>query len=374
MSRYQSPARRAVVYSPNGPISERMHSHRAAWARMRAHQLVVTKRYDEVKIINKPEDLHLDACFGKCDLLIYLGMEWSGSLNFFGGANAETYDRLSRPAMLYANGAFKKVYFLDENPTNLGAIFHERKDAVKFDPKRKNLADWTKLFLSAETLDQGEPKDFGGRVVLGDSHALGWYRRDGALMMRNDGQTLFGALELGLDNLFLQHFGIKGLDSKNIMGKRLLAETKDLTLVLGNIDVRHHLLRHHERPAKAAKDPMFDEFSFQVHKTLRGKLAKGAKITVVLPLPIEPETRRIPKTGWYKGTPFFGPREKRAELALRIRDRWLEDFGIGFVHEHPDYFFEDFRRYTMREDVMEKPQSVHVSWEHSRFEREGRIV
>lgn len=360
--------RSAIIYSPNGPISDRLSSHRAAWARMRAHQLRLTKVYDEVVIVNKPEELRSEATKRKSDLLIYLGMEWSGALNFFGGVSEDTYQRLAEPALLHASKAFKKVFFLDASPENLAAIFHQRKDAKNFDPKRKLLAQWNTLFLEAGDMYQPEPRDFGGRVVFGDSHSLSWYPNNGAVCMRHDGQTLFGAMQRGLDNMICDWYDSS---PQTILGKRIMSDIKELTVVLGNIDIRHHLLRHHSTAAKASKDPIVQGLVQHLLGDLRKKLARGAKIQIVAPLPIETESRKIPKTGWFGGTPFYGTRDQRAELAKRILGEWQDEIH---VLEQPDYFFEDKHKYFLREDVMEKPQSVHISWEHSRFSREEKIL
>ena len=84
-------------------------------------------------------------------------------------------------------------------------------------------------------------------------------------------------------------------------------------------------------------------------------------VEVVAALPIENEARRLPKTGYYKGQPFWGSWAERNDAckafnaALRRRSAFL-----GFdVIEWPDHFINEASELDF--NVMEKPRSVHIS-------------
>jgi len=87
-------------------------------------------------------------------------------------------------------------------------------------------------------------------------------------------------------------------------------------------------------------------------------------------LPIENESRPLPKTGYYKGTPFAGTWSERNALVNQInlgiddmakRNNWK-------VYKHPEVYFNAKEELTF--DVMEKPKSVHISREYYRWNME----
>ena len=107
--------------SPNGALSERIGSHRAAWVRMRALQEQAAGR-GEIIMYNDPTQIPVKD-FGPDDtILVYLGMEWGGGLNLFGGASDDNAIRLGMPAK-----SPNPVYFLDEDPTDLTVQMRLRK-------------------------------------------------------------------------------------------------------------------------------------------------------------------------------------------------------------------------------------------------------
>ena len=74
----------------------------------------------------------------------------------------------------------------------------------------------------------------------------------------------------------------------------LCPQIKGVTIVLGNIDIRHHIIR-----LGVDWRPMWDAL-----------IAFGESLDIEVeyacPWPIEFEGRRVPKSGWYKGAPFYG--------------------------------------------------------------------
>ena len=103
--------------------------------------------------------------------------------------------------------------------------------------------------------------------------------------------------------------------------------------------------------------------------------------------PIEHECRRLPKTGNYKGQPFWGTAEERMQVrevfnqALRTLQtkfggfkiiRWPEEYShkeeitlpldklSGVFKTYPEKQIT-FKPGMLRFDVMEKPHSVHIA-------------
>ena len=355
---------RLIIYSPNGPISDRAHSHRASWPRMRAHQIESTTGR-QVDLANTPEDLDALIDLGpKPSLALYLGMEWNGALNFFGGVNAKAFDRLIAPAIRFKD--VSDIWYLDEMlVTPLMDLFHLRSDAEKWDPGFK----YKRLAKAYESCAKPLVQPVLPRMIFGDSHSVAQYPMSSATVMRNDGLTLHGALGSGFINKIVESW--PG-GTTNVGAAIALAACSEMIVSLGNIDIRHHALRVHGSVDKAAASPDFNDRLIDELFKLKKMLGKTAKIKLVAPLPIETEERRIPQTGWYKGKPFYGLRADRAALAKSILVRWKKAAArIKFLEviEYPDEFFEDRGKYFMTTDVMEKPGSVHISWEHSRFSR-----
>ena len=71
---------------------------------------------------------------------------------------------------------------------------------------------------------------------------------------------------------------------------------------------------------------------------------------------IENESRKIPKSGQYKGQNFFGSIELRKELRLEANKIMLES-GIPFL-EWPNTFLNS--EGSLSFDIMEPKQSVHI--------------
>lgn len=311
-----------AIHSPNGTLTAKEGSHRTAWALMRADQ-ISRDGHDVDVIYTKDESKTNWEQYDK--IYCYLGMEWSGAINLFGGAsdeNREKFDRLI--------GFGDKLEWLDERPVGLGDLIAKRWPNFPKDVLNARAA-------SAPVHTQ---KD-SSYIILGDSHSLNWYI-PGASVLRHDGKTLFGALESGLSS-FLKHTPEK------------------LCVCFGNIDIRHHLLRRED-----SVDAMLDLLI-----KLESQLLKfpGTEIEVVQPLPIENESRKLPQTGFYKGTPFYGTWKERTYLrtlfsialnALCIKHNWK-------YLEYPDYFTNSEGELDF--EVMEKPGSVHISWAHGRMNR-----
>ncbi len=91
-------------------------------------------------------------------------------------------------------------------------------------------------------------------------------------------------------------------------------------------------------------------------------------IDVVQALPIENESRVLPKTGYYKGTPFTGSWAERTELVKEFNRlvREMCNRNGWNTWKHPEVFYNSFGELTF--DVMEKPKSVHIAREFYRWD------
>jgi hypothetical protein len=263
-------------------------------------------------------------------ILLYHGMEWSGALNMFGGAK----DPSPFQKFLDAKNAFMS---LDIPCPDFGALGKER---CKSGSEEWKAFNWDALSRKCKDMPVARMKNFRfPNLILGDSHAPSvWLPH--SMISRYDGKTLHGALKLGLSNL-IKDYG----------------ELKHVTFYFGNIDIRHHLLRR-RMPTKTLM-VLLREYEKQIQQVVGNY--KIPSIEVVCPLPIENESRKIPKTGWYKGTPFYGSRIERQELAEHMTQQ-IERFTYKHgwrCYKHADTFKNELGELSF--DVMERPQSIHIA-------------
>ena len=234
-------------------------------------------------------------------LIVYHGTNFKpGSYNMIGGMSPEVIIR-----------ADKLKNFKGEKYTLDG---FQLKD---FSIKRKiNMYDDVVDMLSIEL-----PKR--NNLVIGDSHSLSVWPNANYEISRNDGKTLYGFLKLDMDLSAYEH----------------------IIMYFGNIDLRFHLARQNN-PIEATKD-LFKRYC---------EYASKYNSTITQLLGIEDESRRIPKSGQYKGENFFGSIELRKELRL-IANQVMFESGIPML-EWPQEFL-DFNG-NLSFDVMEPKQSVHI--------------
>jgi hypothetical protein len=120
----------------------------------------------------------------------------------------------------------------------------------------------------------------------------------------------------------------------------------------GNIDIRHHLCRQSD-PAEATRD-LVQRYVEDVKKL------DFQSVKIWEPLPIENESRKLPKTGYYKGTPFYGTWTQRNEIR-KIFIAELEKYSTERVSifKWTDHLLNAAGELDF--EHMEKPQSVHLS-------------
>lgn len=315
-----------MIVSPITPHSKRIYSHRAGWGRLWSTRLNVPMAFDED--YSRADTIYLDH-----------GMEFnpdSKGLNYF-LKSKESYDKLAQRLELLQNFS-GRVYSLDIDCPLYGTRAHSRLcDSASDRFKRLDFDRIDAVCRSAQTIKHSTlPSD---TLVLGDSHSISaWV--PGAAIARNDGKTLHGALNMGFSHWLDQFDGIKNLRT-----------------YFGNIDVRFHLARQPD-PLKAALKLAKDyvsELCYVRHKY-------GLKnVEVVLTLPIENESRVLPKTGWYKGQPFYGNWNLRDRIHkafnYQLQVECLDN-GINVV-KWPDTYTNEMGELDFA--VMEKPRSVHIS-------------
>lgn len=234
-------------------------------------------------------------------LIIYHGVNFRpGSFNVIGGINNEV---LIRSKKLYD---YKGIVF------SLDGF-----QLSEFSVKRK-LGEFDD-YKMIKGIEIPERKN----LVIGDSHSISVWPDDNYTISRNDGKTLHGFLKQERD----------------------LSNYNDVIMYFGNIDLRFHLARQSD-PEQATKD-LFNRYC---------EYASKYNSTITQLLPIEHESRKIPKSGQYKGENFFGSMQQRKDLRLIANDI-IKNSGIPNI-EWPIEFLDD--KGNLSFDVMEPKQSVHI--------------
>ena len=312
-----------LVTSPFTPVSSNIHSHRAAQAAIYAEQL--SAEFGNIHL-DRTGDIHPDP--GSFDqVYTYHGNDWFGSLNLFGGMkNYSNIDKLIRYSKLKA-----PVYSLWIDHPKYSEMLKPRLDG-DIHPDW-HLVDWENLKKLEDTAITIREIETTNRAVAGDSHAICMYR-PGWFVNSVPFKTLHGAIKEGLQTFIEPHHEI--------------AE-----FYFGNIDVRHHLCRR-PNPEQAARD-LAKKYYEQLYQL------DLAKVYAYELLPIEHESRILPKTGYYKGTPFYGLWEQRNKCRLVFKDEMKKlcaQGGVNFI-EWVDPLLNE--RGELDFECMEKPKSVHLS-------------
>ena len=310
-----------------GKLTNSEYSHKAGWAYMRACQL--SDEYDEeVKVLHNGESWdNYDRVF------LYHGMEFQGSLNLFGGASEESAKFFERLGTTKAN-----LVSLDIPMPDYGELCKGRLSAC--DDYWRNV-DWDAVTARCKTIQADiHPVENTDKLVIGDSHAFSVYQ-SGYNVIRKDARTLRGVLKKTIAKEMTDH-GIYPGDINTI------------TTYYGNIDIRHHLMR--ESNPTAEIDMLLAEYEKQLKEL-------GIKnVEVVSPLPIEDESRRLPKTGYFKNTPFYGSQEERAELVNYFSHqlaRICERNGWNNFTWPNEWYTISPLEYM--KTYMERPKSVHLA-------------
>ena len=312
-----------------GKLSPKPQSHKSGWAFHLANQLT-NAGYTDVEVIT---DIQTD--WSEFDvMLLEHGMEFKGNFNIFGGANDDLYHQITR---MFAPDI--RMYSLHHDMPAVDTLIEKRLKTGSdlFKTLEVQIKETKELCAKIPRIDRIQKTT---SLCFGDSHSFSQYT-PGYMTDRHDGLTLFGTLRRGIRTYVPE-------------------DIEELRIYLGNIDIRHHLMRQ-ANPSKALKDmmAMYEQQLIDLEID---------KIEVVQALPIENESRPLPKTGYYKDTPFAGSWAERTELvkefnilveAMCNRNGWK-------TWRHPDVYLNSFGELTF--DVMEKPKSVHIAREYYRWD------
>lgn len=313
------PAKKIAIDDVVTTYSSKEASHKSAWAYLLAAQLKSIGL--DAEVINKSGDIHQYDVW-----LVALPMEFAGSYNLFGGATDEPALRMQR--LLDFQG---EVFCLNREMPDVGAFAQSRMKSCSPIWAELDIEGLTQKCKDIKTLDLTLDSN---TFVLGDSHSVSVWQ-PGSNISRNDGKTLFGVLKEGMNSYIPEG-------------------TKHLITYFGNIDIRHHLCRQ-DKPVESVKKLVKNYFEHL-------KSLNIEKVSVVKLLPIEFEDRRIPKTGWYKGTPFIGSQRERTQL-MQIFNEEVSNlstiYNMNVIEWPTDWYTTDPKYFA--DTYMEKPGSVHLS-------------
>lgn len=326
-----------LLTSPVTPISASAYSHRSAQAEIYAQMIYdsfVSDRQEVDVTINYGNKIKDYSEFNL--IYVYHGNDWGGTLNLFGGISG-----LSDPEGLVALHKFDPKCVMSiaiPMPDYAGLLRKRLKPGEKFDSILDELPERTPAYTVTPVSFEGT-----SNLVVGDSHAICMYR-PGWEVLSVPFKTLHGALtgEGGLRKLVADKFEHSG-------------HFENLEFYFGNIDIRHHLMRQ-PNPEAAAVD-LAERYFNQVQNSFSNALTKA----IYEPLPIENESRKLPKTGYYKGTPFYGTWEERDRLRKFFAyslEQQCKNSSIKFIR-WTDYLKNDKGELDFKH--MEKPRSVHLA-------------
>jgi hypothetical protein len=327
-----------AIISPITPHADRIYSHRTAWGRLWSKETGSNLLYS------------LD--WSKSDTVYFEhGMEFDPSSK---GVNVflkeeDSWNKLAIRAQYFIDFSGDLIS-LDIDCPDYGERLKSRvKEHSSLMYKSLDFKKITERCKESKTLKQVDLKKQG--LVLGDSHSLSAWRED-LYISRNDGKTLNGALKENLIEKSVQFF------------KKEDVEFKILRTYFGNIDIRHHICRlgnSYKERTDILKSLTLDYFK-QLYKVQ--EKYKISNIEVVYVLPIENESRKLPKTGYYKNKPFWGSWQERTDMKNKFND--LLYFGCKELGFNKIVWPEKFENEQGELDFayMEKPQSVHLSPEH----------
>ena len=315
-----------------GKLSPKESSHKSGWAFHLANQCK-SAGYENVEVITTitPDWNNFDA------ILLEHGMEFKGTFNIFGGANDDLYHQISR---IFSD---VKMFSLHHDMPCIAELVKQRlhtgTDLFKtLEDKIDNIQS-----ICANDIPRIDSIEKTNKLCFGDSHSFSQYS-PGYMTQRHDGLTMHGALTRGLETYIYPWI-------------------TDLRVYMGNIDVRHHLMRQ-PNPSASVKKLLVNYEA----ELLKLQDTGVSNIELVHCLPIENESRPLPKTGFYKGTPYTGTWSERSALVKEI-NAGIDDMcekNNWISYRHPEVYFNALNELTF--DVMEKPKSVHIAREFYRWD------
>jgi len=326
---------KAILNCPFIPVATRMASHRGAQGAMYADMIRQTGVDIDVNWSGKIED------HNQYDVMyVYHGNDWSGGMNVFGGVKGFPYSFNTRNFSKFKG----KVYSLAIDFPPYHEMIEERINKAKEKGGEiqdewldVDIANLKRMYETAETIKFPQRTR---NLVIGDSHSICMYR-PGWMINSVPFKTLNGALNDGL-HTYVEMVGSMALFDK-------------VECYFGNIDIRHHLCRVDGDPIQNTIE-LADRYITAVESLL----VKDVAIYELLP--IEDESRKLPKSGYYKDKPFWGSWNQRNECRLVFRERLEEKASRARIIRWVDNLMN--KQGQLDFDYMEKPQSIHLSREY----------
>lgn len=314
---------KTLVTSTTIPISNRPGSYRSAEALMYADMLYREGGYDvDINYGNEKNVNDYDI------LALYNGMEATEKvINIYGGKdNLKLISHLEHWSSYKKEG---KIISLDKNIPNYSKILRykleERANAnTKVDFENlKEIQERSKTFHTS----------FNTKCVVGDSHAIVLYRPFWKVFN-------------------ISYCTLNGFINKKLFGNILKENpVKEVEFFLGNIDIRHHLCRITPDHIRNTKELISRYIQYVDSIEVERKV-------IYTPLPIENESRVIPKTGWYDEKPFWGSWNER-NIVRNIFISELKEKSKIPVIDPWDYLLNN--KGELDFEYMERPRSVHLN-------------
>ncbi len=354
------------------------YSHTGSWGFLRANQLKHAGHPSPLVLNERGRGIKTD--WREFELVYcYHGMDFEPYhpyvLNIFDGPQehvAKYFERLIWPQHDHI-----KYVSLDCPMPDYGYRCKRKRDRADLDTKMsdywRHVVDWDKVQAKCESitewmLDPGltfydDPltfKEYQAKkpithvghahkhLIIGDSHAHSAYVPK-SLVLRKDGRTLRGIIKKGIKKEIIDY----GFDYRQV---------KSMTCYWGNIDIRHHLCR--ESDPVAATKALLKDYEQELLKH-----SAEIDIELVTPVPIEDESRKLPSTGYFEKTPFFGTRAQRQEIVDVFKtELWEMGQKRGWsVFEWPEHWYK-MDGVEFMEQIMERPRSVHLARKFYRWD------
>jgi len=329
---------KAVITCPFIPIAARPGSHRASQGVIYADLI----RQSGVDIsINWGGRTFED--HNQFDTMyVYHGSDWSGGLNLFGGVKAFPYAWNIRNFSQFKGTVISLGIPFPPYHEMIG----ERIETAK---KKGNSIQPEWLEVDLKNLERMHKNSQvvkfpfkTHKVVIGDSHAICMHR-PGWTVNSVPFTTLHGAIERGFKMY------IDPVDE--------IQHVTDLECYFGNIDLRHHLIR-------LEGDPYFRASKLALDYVQAISALPIPNKSIYELLPIENESRKLPKTGYHKGKPFWGSWTERNNLRKFFCDVLEAHCQTGkdvkFIR-WTDYLLNHKGELDFKH--MEQPHSIHLSRE-----------
>lgn len=310
----------SLIISPFNSITDKMSSHRSSQAFIYKDMLEC-----DIDIGNKIEDYNTyDSIY------VYHGNDFFGSLNLFGGTEADIniWKLSNYKGKVYSLGIeFPDYVKLLQNRISKAKTLHPSWNKVNFENLEK---------IQKESIFLKYPKQ-EKTLVIGDSHSICMYR-PGVTVNSVPFKTLHGALSLGLKS-FIDYNPVENLE-----------------FYFGNIDIRHHICRFGENIEKEI-EILVDKYLQQTEEISK----KYNSVSIYELLPIENESRVVPKSGYYKGTPFYGSWQQRTSARNLFNNLLEKKAEKTIIKRWTSYLQNDKNELDFK--YMEKPRSIHLSRE-----------